>query len=89
MQGYIEAVDKLVQALAGEHRFTQLVAAIDAARPEEATEAERAEAADDYGTDDVEVDDVAYVSRADDGCWVSAWVWVAYSDTGDDDEATL
>jgi hypothetical protein len=27
-------------------------------------------------TDDTEIDDEPELSPADDGCWVSAWVWV-------------
>jgi len=29
-----------------------------------------------YGSDEVEVDENAQVSRADDGAWVGAWVWL-------------
>ena len=29
-----------------------------------------------YGTDDIEMDDNATLSVADDGVWVSAWVWL-------------
>lgn len=36
-----------------------------------------------YATDEVEIDDTPSVSIADDGVWVSAWVWVP---NGDEDE---
>lgn len=35
---------------------------------------------------DVEIDDHPLFSETDDGCWVSAWVWVSYNDEEDDDE---
>lgn len=31
----------------------------------------------EYGTDEIEVDAEAMISESEDGCWVSAWVWVA------------
>ncbi len=30
-----------------------------------------------YGSDEIEIDDDALCSRADDGIWVQAWVWLA------------
>ena len=33
-----------------------------------------------YGSDDIEIDDNAVVSCADDGAFVQAWVWVRYPD---------
>lgn len=37
-----------------------------------------AEARKQYGSDDLEIDDFnVKVSRADDGVWVAAWVWIA------------
>jgi hypothetical protein len=29
-----------------------------------------------YANDELEIDDNAIISQADDGCWVAAWVWV-------------
>lgn len=43
-----------------------------------ATEQERKAAKDEYATDECEIDEDAYTSHADDGYWVSAWVWIAY-----------
>lgn len=34
--------------------------------------------------DDVEIDDVPRLNRTADGCWVSAWVWVAGDIIGED-----
>lgn len=37
--------------------------------------------------DEIEIDDFAVgVSRADDGTWVNAWVWVPNEETGEDEE---
>lgn len=36
-----------------------------------------------YCDDDIEIDDAPLFSVADNGCWVSAWVWVE----GQDEEA--
>ena len=33
-----------------------------------------------YQEDDIEIDDDALVSRAEDGFWVQAWVWVGNDD---------
>lgn len=41
-----------------------------------ATADERERASQRYASDDVEIDDDARASRADDGLWVSAWVWL-------------
>lgn len=35
------------------------------------------EARDNYATDECEIDDCPAVSEADNGVWVSAWVWVS------------
>lgn len=40
------------------------------------TEAERNQARKLYQTDDIQIDDDAKASRADEGIWVQAWVWV-------------
>lgn len=32
----------------------------------------------EHGSDDIEIDDNAVVSRGDDGAFVQAWVWVKY-----------
>jgi hypothetical protein len=31
-----------------------------------------------HGSDEVEIDEDAYLSEADNGYWVSGWLWVAY-----------
>lgn len=43
---------------------------------EHATRDEIDEARSLYERDDVNIDDDALVSRADEGVWVQAWVWV-------------
>lgn len=43
-----------------------------------ATPAEIAEAREMYGSDEINIDEGARASRADDGTWVAAWVWVPY-----------
>ena len=45
-----------------------------------ASEKEIEAARADYHTDDINIDDDALVSRADNGYWVGAWVWVYYPD---------
>lgn len=30
-----------------------------------------------WASDDLEIDDFPMTSRGEDGCWISAWVWVA------------
>lgn len=45
-----------------------------------ATDAERAAAQDMHGSDEIEIDDDASTSRADEGLWVQAWVWVPHPD---------
>lgn len=42
-----------------------------------ADEAAIARAEDDYCNDDIEIDPDCFLSHADDGTWVGAWVWVA------------
>lgn len=42
----------------------------------DATEA-AAKAVKQFADDDVQFDDRVFLSEADDGCWVSCWVWVA------------
>lgn len=37
-------------------------------------------ARNEYGSDEVEIDDDATTSRSDDGTWVSAWVWLSNDD---------
>jgi hypothetical protein len=42
-----------------------------------ATDLEIERARDEYGTEDIEIDGNAKASRAEDGVWVAAWVWLA------------
>ncbi len=44
----------------------------------------RAMADDKYGTDDIEIDDEPATSVAEDGTWVSAWVWIEAPEEEDD-----
>lgn len=48
----------------------------DAGGRRAASPAELGRARGRYGSDDVEIDDGAHVSEADDGVWVQAWVWL-------------
>lgn len=52
----------------------------DAPAIERASPAEIEAARNAYADDDLEIDDDAAVSRADDGYWVGAWVWIANDD---------
>lgn len=38
-----------------------------------------------HASDEVEIDDDPFLSIADEGVWVSAWVWVPKQDTEDDE----
>ena len=53
-----------------------------------ATQEEIDEARAMYADDDINIDDGAKASRADEGVWVAAWVWVP-NDTPEDDEETM
>jgi hypothetical protein len=48
---------------------------------------EMSAASDEHACDEIEIDDEASVSRADEGYWVSAWVWVATPEADDDEQA--
>ena len=39
-----------------------------------------------YGSDEVEIDDVALTSVSDEGVWVQAWVWLPKDEDGDETE---
>lgn len=58
--------------------LADLRAAIDRTEPADAAEIEAAR--DAYQDDDLEIDDDALVSHADEGYWVSAWVWIDNDD---------
>ena len=38
-------------------------------------------AREDYGCDDIEIDDDARIAVANEGVWVAAWVWVPHGST--------
>lgn len=38
-------------------------------------------ARNDYANDDIQIDDNAEISQADEGAWVAAWVWISYHHT--------
>jgi hypothetical protein len=42
-------------------------------------------AADMYVTDTLEIDEDCYFSESDDGTWVSAWVWVPWEATKEEE----
>lgn len=58
--------------------LADLRAAIERTEPADPAEIEAAR--DGYQDDDLEIDDDALVSHADEGYWVSAWVWIAHDD---------
>jgi len=41
-----------------------------------ATAEEIVRAREEYGGEDIEIDENAAASRGDDGVWVAAWVWL-------------
>jgi hypothetical protein len=43
-------------------------------------------ARNNHVSDDVEIDDDPFLSIADEGVWVSAWVWVPIETEGDNDD---
>jgi len=45
------------------------------------------QARSEYGSDEIQIDDDADTSRADDGTWVQGWLWIADPETeGDEDD---
>lgn len=65
--------DELDQLIPGSKLHTQAVLAFSEKRENvDAVEVAR----DIYGSDDIEIDDDATISAADDGVWVAGWLWV-------------
>ena len=56
----------------------------EAQRERDAYGEEIAEARDRYADDECEIDDEPLVSVADEGIWVSAWVWIAFPTEAED-----
>lgn len=54
-----------------------------------ASDEEMAAASEEHACDEIEIDDEASVSHADEGYWVSAWVWVATPEADENDDADL
>jgi len=63
-------------ALLLQAEWDKALEAIKEVRENVASDAMIALAQDRYGSDDVEIDDDAGTSPSDEGCWVSAWVWL-------------
>jgi len=59
--------------------------AVQETRSSTATDDQLAEARAIHANDDLEIDDDATVSEADNGYWVQAWVWVPQDDEDDSD----
>jgi len=59
--------------------LTDTLGRIDLTRREDDTVAIEL-AREQYGCDDIEVDEDCAFSRADDGLWVSGWLWVCNDD---------
>jgi hypothetical protein len=66
--------EALAEGLTQSQAITLLHKAFDGATKEEVAEAIEKYAS--HSDDDVEIDDKALTSRADDGVWVMAWVWL-------------
>lgn len=47
----------------------------------------REAAHDQYGTDEIEIDDEPAIASASGGTWVAAWVWMPDDEDEDDDQA--
>lgn len=83
-----EARDKVQDALMSLDPIKAAIAMalVTNARDAIASPGLREAANDKYGADDIEIDDQPGTSRADDGTWVAAWVWIPDPE-GDDDAA--
>ncbi len=57
-----------------------LEAALEAVNDAASTQLERSDARSIHASDEIEIDSDALASRADDGTWVGAWVWVPRDD---------
>lgn len=77
-------VQDALSPLADDAKRTIAIAILTSAADHMADPALRDAAHEAYGTDEVEIDDEAATSPADDGTWVAAWVWMA--NEADDDE---
>lgn len=53
-----------------------LESAASSVAPEDSEIVEEARRRYSDGSDEIEIDDVPFLSEANDGTWVSAWVWV-------------
>lgn len=89
-------LEKVAAALQSAHAFfggadtAQIEEAIEIlakVRTFDASEALIEQARDEHGTDDLEIDDDASTSPAEDGTWVQAWVWLAGGEEEEDDDA--
>lgn len=68
-ESYIDEMRKVIREFENE---ALNVGSVDGLIPGEIEEAR-----DNYATDECEIDDCPAVSEADNGVWVSAWVWVS------------
>lgn len=73
-------------AMKGIPALAPILARYIAARTELADHAGAiAQARAEYESDDIEIDDCPAVSRAYDGTWVSAWLWVSDAEPSEDE----
>jgi hypothetical protein len=86
MQRLIEAA-RAVMANWERGDLAAAVRELAAALPPEAPEAIRDSAAELYAGNDIEIDDVAYLSEGDGGTWVSAWVWMPCDSSDEENES--
>lgn len=84
MQKLYDAVKELLDNRPADYLHEDDRAMLMGALPLPADPALRDRAVAEYATDEIEIDDVAYISQANDGTWVSAWVWVPNEDEDDD-----
>jgi hypothetical protein len=74
---FVSVSEEDVHAMQGIPALAPLLAKYMTARTELALYAgEIAQARGTYATDDVEIDDNPSISQADEGTWVSGWLWV-------------
>jgi hypothetical protein len=78
-------VDQIEAALSSRDAIAcaEAIGLILAAKNDRASDELRTQAEALYGSDELEIDDVAGTSEAEFGTWVQAWVWVPKATCGD------
>lgn len=78
---------KVHQALLTNENLPKALELVNKALGAHATIEQIEAARDEYGSDDIEIDDDAGTSSADDGTWVQAWVWLPKEDSNADSKS--